>query len=435
MPTLPEPNQPSGSELPIFDRLMLYGICPVLLLVSLFLLGKSVFMTQAVAQGADSPISSMWLLIICGTLLMACVGISAWRMATFSSERTSKVREAGLQRRTRHFEDMLRMIVDNIPNVVFIADREGRIWFANRETVPNGKEAEEIVGKTLDRIFPVRIAHPMMERIRRAQKGQVPVITLDRRDDAGGITQYLETYHIPLPNTSDLHDTVLVTQKDITATIVERERMEQTLTQIVDALVAVIDRRDPFAAGHSLRVGMVSSNLARYLDLDDGTVEACRIAGALMNLGKIMVPRRILMKSTALDIEELKLVRKSILASADILSLISFQTPVIPTLRQVLERYDGKGVPEGRRGENIMISARIIAVANAFIALVSPRAHRGGLSVDEAMGILNKDNGAAFDPKLVKALADHLRDDPGMCEALMKPTPEVRGVIPDEVPV
>jgi HD-GYP domain-containing protein (c-di-GMP phosphodiesterase class II) len=213
---------------------------------------------------------------------------------------------------------------------------------------------------------------------------------------------------------------------------VERERQEQTFRQLVDTLIAVVDRRDPYAAGHSIRVGMIAKAIAKQMELDEQSVEAAEIAGSLMNLGKIMVPRAILVKTTALDSDELMKVRKAILTSADILSLISFQIPVIPTLRQVLERYDGKGVPEGRRAENILVTARIVAVANSFIALVSPRAHRVGLDIDAALAILKKDVGTVFDPRAVESLTLYLESHPNVKQSLIEPPPELKGVMPVE---
>jgi PAS domain S-box-containing protein len=428
-------NNDSAHEkpLPILAMILAYGFCPVAALVIGYCLWHIVeFVTNHVQTAQASFLSDLVLLIIAFITLVACAAFASWRFAIHLMEQKSEVKSAGMQRRIRYHEDMLRLIADNVPNILFIADKEGRFWFANREAAQLMRcETSEVVGKTIDRVFTQRSAAMLKDRIRRAQSVQAPVITVDRYDDATG-PRYMETYHVPLPDSADLQKTVLVTQKDITAVIVERERQEQTFKQLIDTLIAVVDRRDPYAAGHSIRVGSIAQAIASQMGLDEQTVEASQIAGSLMNLGKILVSRSILIKTTALDTEELKLVRKAILTSADILSLISFQVPVIPTLRQVLERYDGKGVPEGRRGDNILISARIVSVANAFIALVSPRAHRAGRAVSDAVDILRKDIGTVFDGRVVEALATYMQTHPDVSDSLVKPPGELKGIVIDE---
>jgi HD-GYP domain-containing protein (c-di-GMP phosphodiesterase class II) len=118
----------------------------------------------------------------------------------------------------------------------------------------------------------------------------------------------------------------------------------------------------------------------------------------------VLVPREILVKTAALTPDELKQVRDSILTSADILALIGFSQPVVPTLRQVLECFDGTGVPEGRKGNAILITARIVMVANVFVAMVSARAHRPGLNVRQALDTMMKEGDRKYDRNVITAL-------------------------------
>lgn len=420
-------NNPTELKLPLSAKILGMVICPALLLAGIYHVYG--LLTQAQANG-----TFLTLITVLGifSVLIICISIVTYQMAELHANMLHQTKETGLSRRANYQEDLLRVITDNIPNSLFIIDREGHFWFANNEAAKQLKmDRDDLVGKTIDRIFLPRQASLLNDRIKRANKSNAPVITVDRQDASTG-PHYMQTYHIPLPDMVDLHHLVMVTQKDITDVIVERERQDQTFRQLIDTLVAVVDRRDPYAAGHSLRVGMISEALAQEMNLDEQGIETCRIAGSLMNLGKVLVPRSILVKNTALNAEELRLVRKSILTSADILSLISFQVPVIPTMRQVLERFDGTGVPEGRKGENILETARIVVVVNAFVALVSPRAHRQGLSIESAMGILRKDAGGQYDPKIVEALGKYLENYPDASQTLLKPPPELRNGITDK---
>lgn len=423
MTTSQKETSPNEAALPLVTKFLAYLLSPLFfglaayelwLIVSNSKFGSAVMFTN-----------TLTVFVACALVFVVCVALVAYQMADYRASKISMVREMGLRQRLVYQEELMRLIVDGLPIVIFISDLEGRLWFANKEAgVFFKSDPEDIIGKMLERHLPPRRASLLLERIARTHKAGVPLITVDRIDEGSGV-QYIQTHLMPLEDTSELHRAVMVTMRDVTDSIVERERQELIFKQLVDTLIAVVDRRDPYAAGHSLRVGLVAHAIATEMDLDPQNVEACSIAGSVMNLGKIMVPRNILMKSTALNAEELQLVRKSILASADILSLISFQVPVISTLRQVLERFDGTGEPNKRKGENILLTARIVAVANAFIALVSPRAHRAGLAVEDALGILRAETGRAFDGKVVEALARYIEKNPKEKASLIEIPPEM----------
>jgi len=139
------------------------------------------------------------------------------------------------------------------------------------------------------------------------------------------------------------------------------------------------------------------------MGLDAVTIDTAETAGNLMNVGKILVPEQILTRSGDLSDSEMQQVRASILASTELLKQVEFDGPVVETLDQAHERWDGNG-PRGLAGEAILLPARVIAVANAFVALVSARAHRAGLGFDAAVDTLLKETGSAFDRRVVAAL-------------------------------
>jgi hypothetical protein len=186
----------------------------------------------------------------------------------------------------------------------------------------------------------------------------------------------LRSEHIPIAATSSMPRGVLVVEQDITEAVTERERRERTLSQLIRSLVGVVDRRDPNAADHSMRVAEVARRIAREMGIEPLLVETAETAGRLMNLGKILVSEDLLTRTEGLSKEEIERVREGIQASADLLEGIEFDGPVVETLRQVQEMWDGSGGPAGREGGDIIVTARIVSVANTFVALTSPRAHR-----------------------------------------------------------
>ena len=236
-----------------------------------------------------------------------------------------------------------------------------------------------------------------------------------QRLEEGGRTQIRRADHIPLGADTELPQSALVVEEDITALVLERERRERTLRELVRALVTVVDRRDPYAANHSLRTAAVARRIATEMGLDAVTVDTAETAGNLMNVGKILVPEQVLTRSGDLSDSEMRQVRDSIQASTELLKDVEFDGPVVDTLDQAHERWDGKG-PHGLAGEAILLPARIVAVANAFVALVSARAHRVGLGFDAAIDTLLKETGSAFDRRVVAALISVLDNRGGRAD-------------------
>jgi HD-GYP domain-containing protein (c-di-GMP phosphodiesterase class II) len=161
------------------------------------------------------------------------------------------------------------------------------------------------------------------------------------------------------------------------------------------------------------------------MNLSDIDCDTAELAGALLNLGKLLVPAQLLTKQGALDEAEIKVVRDSLLASADIMGRIEFEGPVVETMRQSMEKVDGSGFPKGLSGDEILLTARIVGVANSFVALISQRAHRSGLSVDIAIKTLMEQVDKAWDRGVVAALVSYLENKGGHAEwDLVAPVPE-----------
>lgn len=309
-----------------------------------------------------------------------------------------------LEERLGYRSDLVEVMTANEPRSIILADKWERILFANREAAQRvRRDGDSLIGSTLGGLVGERKSKITGQRLQTAYKNKMPVIQVDEEGSASS-RKITQTSYMPIPNTEYIKEAVLITETDITSIIIERERREKTLRQLLDVCVAIIDKRDPYAAGHSALVGDLARSIAGEMKLDSMDAETAEISGLLMNFGKVLVPQSILTKSTALTPEELKLVRDSMMSSADVLSLIQFELPVVDTLRQVFERVDGTGQPDGRKGDDIIPTARICNAANSFVALISRRAHREGLGVDQAMEIIKKDVGTVFDVATIKAL-------------------------------
>ena len=342
-------------------------------------------------------------------LLTAVVIIAVWRHGTSLRAAESAERFRVLADRFGRLSGFMRVVTDAQPTAIAAVDGRDRITFANKRAGEAlGVAAEDLVGKQLDAALgPARaeIFEALNKKVRGSHLPSTDVHAFGLGGDDGD--RVVKSYHIPLP-TTDEPGAVLMVVEDITDLVRERQRRENALNRLVDALVSLVDRRDPYAANHSVRVAEVAREIADEMKLAPAESSTARIAAALMNLGKMLVPDTLLTKQEKLNDTEIRLIRDSLQTSADLISAIEFDGPVAETMRQLQENFDGSGHPRRLAGDAILLPARIVAVANAFVAMVSPRAWRPGLDVEAASAQLLKDAGSKFDRRVVVALINLL---------------------------
>jgi PAS domain S-box-containing protein len=332
---------------------------------------------------------------------------SVWYAATSRRASQAAADFRALAERFASQGELLRLVTDSQPNAIFIVDEAGRYRFANREAARRAGLAEaDLIGKSLAQVLGPAAAERYIRPNAEALADDRPVHRIGRSERDGEAT-VLQSAHVPLPPGPDLPRSVLVVEQDITAIVRERERRERILKQLVRAMAAAVDRRDRYAADQSVRVAALSFAIAGEMGLDPVLAETAETAGSLMNFGKLLVPPELLTKAAKLSADEIKLIRSSIQATADIIAGIEFDGPVVETLRQMQENWDGSG-PRGLKGEAIGVTARIVAVANAFVAMASPRAYRAGSDVDAALNELLGKVGSLFDRRVVAALVAYL---------------------------
>jgi len=173
-------------------------------------------------------------------------------------------------------------------------------------------------------------------------------------------------------------------------------------------VLGVIDQRDPYAAYHGWRLGLLAEVIARELEVDDSVRETARLAGHLLMAGKPLVPESMLSQDIELAPQERAQVQASLEATIEILEELDVDGPLVRTLCQLQERVDGRGFPLGLSEGRILMSARVLKVANAFLGLISRQPGGPGLDLDEALDELWRQAGFAYDARVVEALSRHL---------------------------
>jgi putative nucleotidyltransferase with HDIG domain len=182
-----------------------------------------------------------------------------------------------------------------------------------------------------------------------------------------------------------------------------RENHELFINSI-RALAAAIDAKDPYTRGHSERVARYSSLVAREMGLSSEDVRRVRLSALLHDVGKIGIDDRILRKPTALTEEEFEIMKSHPVKGAAIMEAIPQLRDVIPGMKHHHERWEGGGYPEGLRGEDIPLQARIVSVADTFDAMTTTRPYQRAMDIRFVFQRLRDLAGNRFDPSVVEAL-------------------------------
>lgn len=179
------------------------------------------------------------------------------------------------------------------------------------------------------------------------------------------------------------------------------QRLETLSREIVETLAVTIDAKDRYTNGHSFRVSRYSMALAEKLGWDEREIKILGIEGLLHDIGKIGVPDAVLNKPGRLTDEEFKIIQSHTLVGDTILKQSGSLTDAAQVARHHHERYDGRGYPDGLKGEAIPMHARLVAVADAYDAMRSDRIYRKGLPADVVRSEMVKGRATQFDPKLL----------------------------------
>ncbi|HWS03214.1 MAG TPA: HD domain-containing phosphohydrolase [Gammaproteobacteria bacterium] len=327
--------------------------------------------------------------------------IAAWR---HGSSVRAQAMTARLQEKTRMLEGQTRLlhgVTDTLSDYLFLLDDDHRLIFANRAfEAAIGVPQADLFGKTLASIFGPDTAQRLETCISQpaTPSTQPENLTLKDRD---GLYQCIA---LPLPNPAGSGHATLVVLHDVTALHESERKRADLLRQLITALMRAVDKHDPHSANHSSRTAAVAVAIGRELQLPASDLRALDLAANLANVGKIFIPKEVLTKSGALSDEEQETLKRHVQYALDILSSLEFEGPVLATIAQKQELMDGSGYPQGLSGEAILLTARILAVANAFVALVSPRAYRDEVPIPQALDQLLAESKDKYDRHVVAAL-------------------------------
>ncbi|MBF0343425.1 MAG: PAS domain S-box protein [Nitrospirae bacterium] len=317
-------------------------------------------------------------------------------------------------------EELLRSVVQSTKDAIVTIEGDGNILFWNRgaEDIFGYKE-KDVKGQPLTIVIP--------ERFREAhQQGINNVLTSGNSTLVGqtfevvGLRRDGSEFPIELSLTrgkAHFKDFFTGTMRDITnRKRTEKElqkgidKMRKTIGGIIQTISMTVEVRDPYTAGHQRRVANIARAIASEMKLSEEVVDGIRMAGVIHDIGKIYVPSDILSKPGKLNELEFGLIKLHSQIGYDILKTIDFPWPVATIILQHHEKVDGSGYPSGLKGEEILLEARILCVADVVEAISCHRPYRAALGIDTALVEISKNRGILYDPDVVDACLTLFRE-------------------------
>jgi HD-GYP domain-containing protein (c-di-GMP phosphodiesterase class II) len=367
----------------------------------------------------------VFVLIIVGVTVAM---IAVWRHGTSLRAAAAAEKFRIAAERFENISKFMRVITNSQSTQIVAVDGTTSYTFSNEPAAKAaGIETEDMLGKTMASIMgPVKAKYyaevnkDLLAEFARAQdEGMEDPVQQTRKtyiqrfeiDDSA--MEIIKSDHIPLRGDRDHPPGILMILDDITEFSQEQIKSENRLRQLVTKLATIVDRRDPNELFRSAHVGEVARAIAEELECEWADVDAAEFAGNLRDLGSIFIPENILGQTEdSLAEVDRESISNAYLTSAELLDDIDFEGPVVDAIRQSSERVDGSG-PQNLTGDDILLTARIVAVADTFLDLCCPRDGSPGLSFETASNQLLQNSGTDYDRKVVAALLNRLENHNG----------------------
>jgi putative nucleotidyltransferase with HDIG domain/PAS domain S-box-containing protein len=301
----------------------------------------------------------------------------------------------------------IKELLDALPFYVLLVDEKHHILLANKAVTSQfGLELADIVGGYCPRIIhgsdepiphcpledAVKSGHPMEREYfdPKYNKWFASAIYPSGCKAADGRTIYIHM----------THDITLRKQAEEKLKL-NIDKMQRIINAGIQALTTIVEKRDPYTAGHQFHVSKLAHSIAVEMGLPREQAEGIRVSGLVHDIGKIAVPIEILSKPGKISEHELNIIRTHPQVGYNILKEIEFPWPVAQIVLEHHERLDGSGYPQGLAGDSIMLEARIISVADVVEAMSSHRPYRPTLGIDKALEEISLNKGILYDPLVV----------------------------------
>ncbi|MBE0615984.1 MAG: PAS domain S-box protein [Burkholderiales bacterium] len=329
----------------------------------------------------------------------------SFALDNFQREAARERTEAELVQSEARFRSMLEQNV----SAMFVLD-DGKLSYVNRRAAEIlGYAEDELIGMSMVDLVAESDRAGIAEAMRQLLSGEQRTVEHTfgalRKDgsiaDMGGhaILATVQGRKVILGMAQDIGERKRA-QAEIDRYV---ERLENAMESTLQAVSSVVELRDPYTAGHERRVGELAAAIGAEMGLPESTVKGLRLAGYVHDLGKISVPAEILSKPTRLAPMEYELIKNHPQSGFEVLKNVDFPWPVAQIILQHHERLDGSGYPRKLKGDEIILEARVMAVADVVEAMSSHRPYRPGIGLDAALAEIETNSGRFYDARVVAA--------------------------------
>jgi PAS domain S-box-containing protein len=225
-----------------------------------------------------------------------------------------------------------------------------------------------------------------------------------------GTKRYIEQSASLIKDSSDKPTGFRGIIHDITERKLAENELQQTLDSIkkavgaaIQVMVSAVEMRDPYTAGHQLRSADIACAIATEMGLPQEKIDGIRMAGSIHDIGKLSIPAEILSKPTKLTNIEFSLIKEHSLSGYEMLKNVESPWPLAQIIYQHHERMDGSGYPRNLKGDEILMEARIMAVADVVESMASHRPYRSALGIGAALEEIEKNRGTLYDNAIADA--------------------------------
>ena len=303
-------------------------------------------------------------------------------------------------------EEKYRTLFEESRDAIYMTAEQGDLIDFNQSTLDLfGYSREEMIGLSTEAVF---VNTDEYNRFRKAleQKESVRDFEAKLRKKDGTEMYCLITSTIRQAKGQSISGYQGII-RDISELISNRDALEETLKELkkalggtIEAMALTVETRDPYTAGHQRRVSNLARAIAIEMDVSENRVQGIHLAGVIHDIGKISVPGEILSKPGKISEHEFGIIKEHPTVGYNILKTVDFPWPIAQIVLQHHERFDGSGYPNGLSGEDILLEARIMAVADVVEAMASHRPYRASLGTDMALKEIVKNRGILYDPQV-----------------------------------
>jgi PAS domain S-box-containing protein len=312
----------------------------------------------------------------------------------------------------RESEEKYRTILEDMDDVYFEVDIKGNITFVNRSSCKmSGYSEEELLGMSFKKIsIPDGIEMVMQyfgEIFLTSKTGKPFLWNLMKKNGEQGFFELVASL------IKDKQGNPIGFRgigRDITERKHAEEKLQQTLESLkkavgttIQVLVSAVESRDPYTAGHQLRVADLARTIATEIGLSHDKIEGIRMAGSIHDIGKLSIPAEILSKPAKLTNTEFSLIKEHPQIGYEMLKDVESPWPLAQIVFQHHERMNGSGYPRNLKGDEILLEARIMAVADVMEAMASHRPYRPSLGIKAALEEIEKNKGILYENAVADA--------------------------------